>query len=345
MIRSWIKTGAAGIMSRTGLDRIAGSLSGARGVPLVIGYHRVVEDFEASAQNSIPSMLVSRRTLELHLDWIGRRYRFVSLDELGARLEAGGGQGDPVAAITFDDGYRDFYDHALPVLKRKGVPAAVFVVTGLVGEKRVQVHDKLYLLLARRFKAGTGAPTPYQATRQLLETLSQAEIEEVIETLESEDSIPEDTFQPFYPLTWEMLGEIHQAGMTVGSHTRTHVLMPNESKQRVMAEASQSREEIEAKLGTAVRHFAYPSGYFDSTAVAAVASAGYQFGYTTCTHRDHGFPLLTVPRTILWENSCRDSRGSFSGSILSCQIHHAFDLVGGCRQRHRGSKKNRHARN
>jgi len=344
MIRSWIKTGAARVMSRTGLDKLAGSLSGAKKGPLVIGYHRVVEDFASSAKTSIPSMLVSRRMLEQHLDWIGRRFRFISLDELGARLEARDGRDDPVAAITFDDGYRDFYDHALPVLKRKGIPAAVFVVTDLVGARRVQVHDKLYFLLARRFRPNGGAPTPYRATRTLLETLPQAEIEKVIQTLESEAPISEDTFRPFYSLTWEMLDEIRRAGMTIGSHTRTHVLMANESKQRVMEEAAGSRQEIEARLGTGVQHFAYPSGSFNTAAVAAVAAAGYRFGYTTCTHHDAGFPLLTAPRTLLWENSCCDSQGRFSGSILSCQIHRAFDLVSGCRQRHATSRENGNVR-
>lgn len=341
MIRSWIKTGAAGVMSHTGLDKLVGSLTRAQGVPLVIGYHRVVEDFESSAKDSIPSMLVSRSMLEHHLDWIGRRFRFVSLDELGARLEATDDRHDPIAAITFDDGYSDFYHHALPVLKRKGVPAAVFVVTGLVGEKRAQIHDKLYLLLARRYRPGSGAPEPFQATRDMLDTLSQAEIEKVIQELESEISIPEDTLRPFYPLSWDMLREIRRAGVTIGSHTRTHVRMPNESRQRVIEETAGSRAEIETKLGAEVGHFAYPSGCFDTAAVDAVAAAGYRFGYTTCNHRDNEFPLLTVPRTILWENSCADSHGSFSGAILGCQVHHAFDLLSPCRQRHNGSSGKR----
>jgi peptidoglycan/xylan/chitin deacetylase (PgdA/CDA1 family) len=339
MIRSWIKTGAAHVMSRTGLDRLAGSLSGARAVPLVINYHRIVEDFASSAKTSIPSMLVSRRMLERHLDWLGRRFRFISLDELGARLEAKDGREDPVAAITFDDGYRDFYDHALPVLKRKGVPAAVFVVTDLVGTRRVQIHDRLYLLLARRFRLGSGAPGPFEATRVLLETLPQAGLEEVIRKLELEDPISEDTFRPFYSLTWELLDEIHRAGVTIGSHTRTHVLMTKESRQRMLEEAAGARQEIEGRLGTKVRHFAYPSGYFNTAAVDAVATAGYGFGYTTCAHHDAGHPLLTVPRVPLWEHSCRDSHGIFSESILSCQINRAFDLVSGCRQRHATTKE------
>ena len=325
------------MMSGTGLDKLVGSLAGAKGVPLVIGYHRVVEDFAFSARTSIPSMLVSRSMLEQHLDWIGRRFRFISLDELGARLDGRDDRKDPVAAITFDDGYRDFYEQALPVLRRKGVPAAVFVVTDLVGTKRVHLHDKLYLLLASRSNA-------LQATRVLLETLSQTEVEEVIRKLESEVSIVEDAFRPFYSLTWEMLEEICRAGITIGSHTRTHVLMTNESRERVQEELSGSRAEIEERLGTGVQHFAYPSGLFNTAVVEAVAAAGYQFGYTTCTHRNTARPLLTVPRTLLWENSCSDSGGLFSGSILSCQIHRAFDLVGGCRQHHAMSQENGNGR-
>ena len=344
MIRSWIKTVAARVMSQTSLDRLIGSLSGAKGVPLVICYHRVVEDFGSSARNSIPSMLVSWRTLEQHLDWIGRRFRFISLDELGARLEARDSREDPVAAITFDDGYQDFYYHALPVLQRKGVPSAVFVVTDLVGTRRVQVHDRLYFLLARRFRPNSGTPTPFQATRALLETLPLAEIERVIQSLESVAPMSEDIFRPFYSLTWEMLDEIHRAGVTIGSHTRTHVLMTNESSQRVAEEVTGSRKEIEGKLGADVKHFAYPGGVFNTAAVDAVSAGGYRFGYTTCAHRDARLPLLTVPRTPLWENSCRNSHGGFSGDILSCQIHHAFNLVSGCRQRHATSQENGNGR-
>ena len=101
-----------------------------------------------------------------------------------------------------------------------------------------------------------------------------------------------------------------------------------------------SREELELKLGTGVRHFAYPSGLFDTAAVEAVAAAGYRFGYTTCTHHDAAFPLLTVSRTPLWEDACRDFHGLFSESILNCQIHRVFDLVSGCRQHHGASREN-----
>src|SRR5580698_92788 len=146
MNRSSIKVAAAKFLSNTGIDRVFQPSN----VPVVLAYHRVVEDFASSLAASNPSMLVSLQMLEKHLDWIGRRYRFVDLDELGARLESGDPSVGSLAALTFDDGYRDFYELALPLLQRKGIPAALFIVTDYVGTSRVPVHDKLYLLLKRR---------------------------------------------------------------------------------------------------------------------------------------------------------------------------------------------------
>jgi peptidoglycan/xylan/chitin deacetylase (PgdA/CDA1 family) len=354
MIRRWIKAGAAGVFSQTGMDKLVRKWSGSRRAPVVIGYHRVVEDFESSAADSIPSMLIGRQMLEHHLDWLSRRYRFVSLDELGARLEGRDSSGDAIAAVTFDDGYRDFYDHAFPLLKQKGVPAAVFVVSDLVGTTQVQTHDKLYLLLAKRFATSAASPgglaeslqsigifrpdldldTPYQATRSLLEALPKAGLQKVISALESDTPVSDTNLKPFHSMTWEMLARIRRAGMTVGSHTRTHVLMPNERGRLLTEEVSGSRQEIEKHLGPGVQHFAYPGGNFNADSVDAVERAGYRFGYTVCGHRDPARPLLTVPRTLLWENSCWDSTRTFSGSILNCQIHGAFDFVSRCRQRH-----------
>jgi peptidoglycan/xylan/chitin deacetylase (PgdA/CDA1 family) len=330
------------------MDEVIGSWSGARDIPLVVGYHRVVEDFASSAETSIPSMLVSRRMLEVHLDWIGQRYRFVDLNALGARIESGDGGNDPVAAVTFDDGYGDFYDHALPVLQKKGIPAAVFVVSGLVGTKRVQLHDRLYLLLARRFRRrmkqsgvrttfpfpGIDAMTPYRAMRTLLEALPLAAIEQVTQALEAEDPIEEDTFKSFQALTWEELNAIHRAGIEIGSHTKSHALMTNESRRRVQDELTGSRRELEQRLPTRICHVAYPSGCWDTNSVEAAASAGYKFGFTGCMHRDARHPLLTIPRVMLWQDACLDSHRVFSESLLSCQVHRAFELVAGCRQCH-----------
>jgi len=336
MIRDWIKSGAANLLTKTGMDRRLAP----RNVPVVIAYHRVVEDFALASRTSNPSMLVSSQMLERHLDWIGRRYQFVDLDEAGARMEANLESSRQVAAITFDDGYRDFYELAWPILQRKGIPAAVFVVTNYAGTDQVHLHDRLYLLLKRGLVTsrpsaldelripGLASMSPYQAMRKLLESLPLDSLQRVVEKLESGDPISEEVCRPLRSLTWDQLERLHKAGITIGSHTRTHVLLPNERKARVIEEIAGSRADIERCMpGLNVRHFAYPSGLFDSVAVKAVASAGYRFAYATTPARSSEHPLLTIPRAVLWENSSVDAHSAFSGSVLDCQIHYAFDAL------------------
>src|SRR5689334_13028177 len=133
MLRNLVKTGAASALHWSGVTRWFG-----KDAPLVLSYHRVVENFALHTSNSIPAMLISTSTFERQLDWIGRRYRFVSLDELAFSMQAKGSLSKPIAAVTLDDGYHDVYEHAWPLLKRKGIPAAVFVVTDLIGSTRFQ---------------------------------------------------------------------------------------------------------------------------------------------------------------------------------------------------------------
>ena len=346
MSRGVWKAGAARVLCRTGLYKLLASINGARRLPAVIGYHRIVENFAASLATSIPSLLVSCAMFERHVDWLARRYRIVDLTELGARLESGEELPPNLAAITFDDGYADFYDHALPILRRKGIPAAVFVMTDFVGTAKIPDHDRLYLLLARRIGRralppwhGIGGPridqmTAYQATRTLIETLPSTAIQQVISTLEREDEVPERLLRPIRLLNWEQLRQIREAGMTIGSHTRSHIVLTNENSARVSEELAGSRADLESNLSGNIQHFVYPSGLFNAQSVQQVAAAGYRFAYTGCTHRSAEYPLLTLPRTILWENSSLDSERAFSSSVLTCQVHHAFDFAGGCRQRH-----------
>src|SRR5262249_62100717 len=99
---------------------------------------------------TVTAVLISTATFEKHLDWLASRFRLVSLEELGLHLQSGRRFSKPAAAITFDDGYADVYRNAFPILKKKGIPGAVFVVTSLVGTTRLQVCDRLYALLAQR---------------------------------------------------------------------------------------------------------------------------------------------------------------------------------------------------
>jgi peptidoglycan/xylan/chitin deacetylase (PgdA/CDA1 family) len=297
--------------------------------------------------------------LERQLDWVGRHFRFVTLDELAQALDMGTAAGRPLAALTFDDGYLDVYEHARPLLARKGIPAAVFVVTDLVGTGRLLLHDRLYIVVTRLLALppavrtaliggldddlrgqvveaarGRNAGGAFATMRALFERMPSEGLERLIEALGPEAGLDEEAFPELRLLDWAQVRAMHGAGFTIGSHTCTHAPLTQGGPEEVRHELARSRRRLEEELGAPVRHLAYPDGRFDGAVVDAVAEAGYGAAFTNCRHRVRRHPALSIPRRLLWENSCRDVAGRFSPSLMRGVAHGVFDWFGRCRQAH-----------
>ena len=355
--RTHVKSALATTISRTHELGLAEALARGPERPLILGYHRIVEDFAATARREMPSMLTSVEMFERHLDLVGRHFRFATLDEIGEHVAAGRPFTERVAAVTFDDGYRDNYEHAFPILRRRGIPAAVFVVTDLVGRRCWQAHDKLFHLVTKAYEAWpnprrelssllsrldlpagqllrqrASTQSPMMTVSALLPDLSAASLGRVMTALEA--AVGNGFYDVALSLTWPMIVEMQRAGITIGSHTRRHVSLPAESMETVVAELEGSKNAIEEQTGARVEHFAYPGGQFTPRDVEALERAGYRYGYTACQHRDSRYPALTIERLLLWEGSSVDGAGQFSPAILNCQVHDLWPPARTCDRVH-----------
>jgi peptidoglycan/xylan/chitin deacetylase (PgdA/CDA1 family) len=115
-----VPAGAAGDLDTAGRRRVR--------IPPVLMYHSV----SPSAQPDPHRVRVSPARLDRHLRLLRRLgLQGVSLAELLAARERGAAAG--LVGLTFDDGYADFVEHALPVLARHQVTATLYVVAGLLG--------------------------------------------------------------------------------------------------------------------------------------------------------------------------------------------------------------------
>ncbi len=354
--RGRLKESAASVISRIGSAQLR--LRSGRGYrPLVLGYHRVVEDFEAASRTDMPSMLISTAMFERQLDLIGRRFRFVSVDEVGDAVRHGVPFEEPVAAVTFDDGYQDVFDNAVPILKRKGIPAAAFVVTDLVGRAAWQTHDKLYHLVEKAFSQWSnprarlqgvlrdlGLPesrilgdagatrSPLLTVSALLPELCRADTIRVMNRLEW---LVGNGFVGVPPtMSWSVLNQLRRDGFVIGSHTRAHVSLPMESPYAAVDELADSKRVIEQHLGVRIDHFAYPGGQFTPEVVEAIDQCGYRYAYTACPHFDPRYPALTIERLLLWERSSIDTDGRFYPAILDCQAQNLWPPARLCRRTH-----------
>ena len=303
--------------------------------PLILGYHRVVESVAPMDGRILPGMMISQRMLRAHIEWVARRYRIVSLDEIGERLERREPCGK-LAAITFDDGYLDVHDYALPVLQQMGLPAAVFVVSSLIGTNSLPLHDELYEIVKEWGNAPAavspalaaaltacqhdpdGGPDAMIHTVRALLAMPPSELRSILDELHAHGHPVAATSRDLLTLDWAALAAMQRAGMTIGSHTHTHAMLDREDDCTLLDELARSRSIIETGIGCPVRHFAYPDGRFNLRVAQAVAAAGYRFAYTICDHSVKTTPLLTIPRVMLWEGSCEGPFGRFSPSLMDC---------------------------
>lgn len=361
--REIVKAGCATALHYSHLDRVIGRSRRLKETPTVLGYHRVVTDYTSASGQSINPNLISLDTFERQIDYLSKRYCFVSLDDLVTAFKEKRPHRNRLATITFDDGYADVYHNAHPILHQRRIPYTIFVVSDLVGTNTLLPHDAVYLYVSEALSSNLPSAfsdlsaisetslvnggdlgalasklgkctEPFSATRLILESLDIDGIRTLIRQMENQLSPTEDKRSGFEIVTWEMLSEMIEQGATVGSHTQSHVVLANESVETVRREVRCSKLGLEKRLKTQVNHFAYPDGSFNTNVIHEVASAGYCSAVTTCVHRDADQPLMTIPRLLLWEKSSLNGLSGLSTSVLSCQVNGIFDPAAKCPRDH-----------
>lgn len=272
----------------------------------VIYYHNVIDTipdrFDERADR-VPVM-----TFRCQMECLCRRLKPTSLPEYLAQLQAGTLAPD-AAAITFDDGCYGVYAHAAPILKTLGIPATVFVVTGVAGANGSGILRSDELEIAFRLTTRTSFPAPAMnnATFPLVTKLERLsllrEIKKRLKRLPEErrlklhQSVLERlgvtqeecanyarSSEKYRTLSWDRLRELHQQGWTIGSHTCSHSTLSQLEQAAVKSELEDSLTAIRNQIGTADVPFAYPNGTLldiGFTGAQTVFETGYSCGWTT----------------------------------------------------------------
>jgi len=322
----------------------------------IVGYHAVVERTERAIEaGMMPQQLISGSLLEKEIDQIAAQFDFLSIDQAIDFLEGKRHLKRDSVVITFDDGYRGIYDHAYPILKKKGVPAVFYVCTDYVGTSRLFDHDRLFyliqkamnaslpidrLLLQRDLPIDSANPimhgSPLEVTRRLLEICSKTEREGLMRLLQEKLDVAEADFPPDAAVVgWEEIKEMAQGGMTFGSHTASHSLLTQVDPKGVLEELSLSKEVLEGRLDRKVEHLAYPDGRVTPFIAEAARACGYRSACTTAQSVNRiGGNLYLLGREQLWENSTLGWSSNCSKAMVASQIKGLFKTregVGGRR--------------
>jgi peptidoglycan/xylan/chitin deacetylase (PgdA/CDA1 family) len=122
-------------------------------------------------------------------------------------------------------------------------------------------------------------------------------------------------------LTWELVQELSTKGISFGSHTSNHFVLTLEEASVVGKELAESKQELEARIGTPVVTLAYPNGRHNAAVRAAAAAAGYEIALTTENRINrNGCDLLALGRTGLCEESTRGIAGQYSARVGALRL-------------------------
>lgn len=221
---------------------------------------------------------VDAGTFEWQVRHIAEHYNAITMSDLANELYSIGRAPKNSIAITIDDGYRDFYDIAWPILKKYGVPATFYVTTGFVSGDLWLWPDQLRYLLNRAPKTSDiydfgllKVKTPVVSSRfeaeywRINQLMLYAKNEVKLACLREMQNAWDVTLPPrppkeFEAVTWQQLAEMQRQGLEIGGHTVTHPSLARVSLAEAQGEIIGCANDLKKHLGEASRSFCYPNG-------------------------------------------------------------------------------------
>ena len=273
----------------------------------ILCYHRV-----GTAGVPLYSRL-PEKTFAAQMSYLKRNYRVVPLSQLCSELQEG--RCVPTTmAVTFDDGYRDLYTFAFPVLQAYSIPATVYLIGRCMETGEAPWYDRIFLALEN----ATGDFEVELQTRRVFRVRSSEERAaaawEIISFLKS---IPDSNrrawcaeFRNRFPvnedalsgrmLDWPQVRKMHKHGVHFGAHTMTHPAVSRLHSSQMAEELLESKHLLESGLDAPVEDFAYPFGKpedFSGAAQDFLANSSFRSAVTTVEgFNSRGANLLELRR-------------------------------------------------
>jgi peptidoglycan/xylan/chitin deacetylase (PgdA/CDA1 family) len=316
---------------------------------LLLSYHRVVGDFKAEESTSLSTLNIARETFRKHLELLRETHDIVPLEDALAVLSGARHATRDVAVITFDDGYRDVYTHAFPVMREMRVPGVVYVPSAFINTDRRLGHDRLFAALRKMeernlsaisvgvggqgekflLEALEGGAAPAVSLERLISRFPTPDLLELATDVENRLGLTyADVSEGQLPMTWEMLREMDAHGVITGAHTADHTVLTNQSLADAKREISQCKQVIEKNLRKPVKHFAYCNGFYSAGVARALQAEGFVSAVTTEDMPNMpGVDPFALKRKVLWEGSSAGVFGDYSPALAACQFDDTFGLL------------------
>jgi peptidoglycan/xylan/chitin deacetylase (PgdA/CDA1 family) len=268
----------------------------------VVTHHSVTNPKTAELTDTISA---TPDEFDAQMAYLRQTFTPVSLEDI---FEArGGGRKLPADAVlvTFDDGYADNFEHALPILRRHGIKALFFVTTGCLTDRQLFWWERVNLLVRRSQERALrieypspeeidlSTPAAKEAAKRrlnlIIKTHYDLDLDRFLDGVAAACRVPWSDAKgrelgDRVLMTWDQVKSLRKAGMSIGSHSHAHRVLQTLPPGALRADLELARALLEGHLGEPVRTIAYPVG--NSIAAEplirqAVAASGYELGFTT----------------------------------------------------------------
>lgn len=235
--------------------------------PKLLMYHRFSKDESSHA--------VCEKTFEKQLRLIKNNFNPMTLAEVAAIQHSGRAIPKHAVVITVDDGYRDFYELAYPLLKHHSVPATFYVTTGFINKDLWLWPDQVLWLLNNRANLSGNLSVANQAI-QLDRHVAQVwqDVINLFLSVSNQDRIlglkklelscgvalPQTVPDVYAACDWRQLIEMQDAGIEIGGHTVSHPSLGHMTDAEVKMELQGCMQALHDNLGPQSRTFCYPNG-------------------------------------------------------------------------------------
>jgi len=249
----------------------------------------------------------SPEAFEEQIRFLRRNYQIVSMEELCRGLDETDSRVQAVA-ITFDDGYRDVYTQAFPILRQYRIPAMVYLTAAAIETGEASWYDRVFAVAmnSRRYalEIEIDGPKRFILASPESRMLAATEIVKAFRgcpnrtrltacaALESQASVPAAETRDRM-LTWQQIREMQKAGISFGAHTMSHPVVGRLEPDEKQEELGDSKRLLEERLQQSMEHFAYPFGSV-SDVDAETCSLMPGFGYRSAVSTAWG---INVPKT------------------------------------------------
>ena len=259
---------------------------------VILTYHRV-----GNATNN-SSLTISPENFEKQIKYLAGNKIIISMEDLVTNIKKDIEFPEESVVITFDDGYKDNYTNAYPILKKYNLPFTIFLSTDYIGSDKITWYDELRYKIERGncksivLKANNSERYNLMGEKEKIKAINGifrliinnnnekrkiflSELDNELK-VEVPRKVVEDTM-----LSWEDVKEMAvDTSISFGAHTCSHCKLTSVSLKEAEEEITESKRIIEKEIGEKISFFSYPHGGHNETIKQIVKENGFDCAVT-----------------------------------------------------------------